>query len=304
MNDLDLMRPMLALATVVETGSFRAAADRLGLSPPYVSQMVSDLEARLGRQLLYRSTRRIALTAEGEALLPHARGLGDAFAQGLDIVRDAKRGLTGCLRISAPTVLASPAFARVVSSFAANHPGIALEIDMDDRAIDPVAAQVDLALRIGDPGNDPRLARKLFTTRGVVCCAPWLAENLSNPKDLVALTWLRSPATPPRLSLRSPDGEACSTEPTAQLVVNNAALIRSMLAEGSCYALLPEFTVGEAIADARLALACPGWSIPEVSVHALYTESRTALTNARAFVDQLLSVIARARETNARRAAP
>lgn len=75
MSDLDLLRPMLAFATVVETGSFRAAADRLALSPPYVSQMVSDLEARLGRQLLYRSTRRIALTAEGEAFLPHARTL-------------------------------------------------------------------------------------------------------------------------------------------------------------------------------------------------------------------------------------
>lgn len=292
MNDLDLLRPMLAFATVVDTGSFRAAADRLALSAPYVSQMVSDLEARLGRQLLYRSTRRIALTAEGEAFLPHARSLTQAFTEGLETVRDARRGLTGRLRISAPTVLASPAFARVVSAFAAAHPGIVLDIDLNDRPIDPVAAQVDLALRIGDPGDDPRLARKLFTTRGVVCCAPALAAAITEPGQLAALIWLRSPATPSRLSLCGPGRRSFAAEPDQQMIVNNAALIRTMLEDGGCFALLPEFTVHEALAAGRLGIACPDWSIPEVSTHALYTERRTALTNARAFVDCLQSALA------------
>ncbi len=283
---------MLVFATVVETGSFRAAAERLALSAPYVSQMVSDLEARLGRQLLYRSTRRIALTAEGEALLPYARSLTQAFADGLDTVRDARRGLTGRLRISAPTVLASPAFARVVSTFAAAHPGIALEIDLEDRPVDPVAAQVDLALRIGDPGDDPRLARKLFTTRGVICCAPDLASGITEPAQLSELTWLRSPATGSRLSLRREGKRAVAVSPARQMIVNNAALIRVMLEDGGCFALLPDFTLHEALASGRLGIACPDWSIPEVSVHALYTERRTALTNARAFVDCLQTALA------------
>jgi DNA-binding transcriptional LysR family regulator len=292
MNDLDLLRPMVAFAMVVETGSFRAAADRLSLSPPYVSQMVTDLEARLGRQLLYRSTRRIALTQEGEAFLPHARALSDALVEGLDTVRDARRSLSGRLRVSAPTVLASPAFARVLARFSAAHPALRLEVDLDDRAIDPVAAQVDLALRIGDPGDDPRLARKLFTTRGVVCCAPEVASTITDPAQLAPLTWLRSPATPARLTLRDPGGREIATEPDRQMVVNNAALIRTLLREGGCFALFPEFAVSEALADAFLGVACPHWTIPEVSVHALYTERRTALTNARAFVDALQAAIA------------
>jgi DNA-binding transcriptional LysR family regulator len=297
MNDLDLLRPMAAFAMVVETGSFRAAADRLSLSPPYVSQMVSDLEARLGRQLLYRSTRRIALTPEGEAFLPHARSLAEAFAEGLDTVRDARRRLSGWLRVSAPTVLASPAFARVVTAFATAHPGIALEVDLDDRAIDPVAAQVDLALRIGDPGDDPRLARKLFTTRGVICCAPTTAAPVTHPAGLAGLTWLRSPATAARLSLRVLDGQAFVTEPDRQMVINNAALIRTMLQDGGCYALLPEFTVREALRAGALAVACPDWTIPDVAVHALYTERRTALTNARAFVEVILEGLQSASES-------
>lgn len=289
MSDLDLLRPMLAFSTVVETGSFRSAADRLALSPPYVSQMVSDLEARLGRQLLYRSTRRLALTAEGEALLPHARAMSDAFANGLDEVRDARRSLTGRLRISAPTVLASPAFARTVAEFATLHPKLRLEIDLEDRAVDPVAQQVDLALRIGDPGEDPRLARRLFTTQGVLCCAPGLAEAARTPADLAALTWLRSPTTPPRLVLCGPHGQSFAAEPAFQIVVNNAALIRAMLAEGAGYALLPAFTVRDALSAGTFALACPGWGLPEVAVQALFTERRTALSNARAFVDHILA---------------
>jgi DNA-binding transcriptional LysR family regulator len=288
MNDLDLMRPMATFAMVVDCGSFRAAADRLSLSAPYVSQMVSDLEARLGRQILYRSTSRIALTADGEAFLPHARALADAFGQGLDVVRDARRGLSGRLRVSAPTVLTSPVFARVLTGFVATYPAIRLEIDLEDRAIDPVAAQVDLALRIGDPSDDPRLARKLFTTRGVVCCAPATADRLAQPSDLAEFTWIRSPATASRLKLNGPNDAPFSLEPKLQVVVNNAALIRTMLAEGGCYALLPEFTVREAIASGTLAAAVPDWVVPDVEVHALYTERRTALTNARAFVDAVM----------------
>jgi DNA-binding transcriptional LysR family regulator len=288
MNNLDLMRPMVAFAMVVETGSFRAAADQLALSPPYVSQMISDLEVRLGRQLLFRSTRRIALTADGEAVLPHARALVDAFGQGLEVMRDSRCGLTGRLRISAPTVLASPVFARVLTKFAAAHPAMRLEIDLEDRAIDPVAAQVDLALRIGDPGDDPRLARKLFATRGVVCCAPDVAARISHPRELAALTWVRSPATLPRLNLSGPGGQRHAADPETQIVVNNAALIRAMLAEGGCYALLPDFTVREALGAGTLAIACPDWAIPDVEVHALYTERRTALTSARAFVEAVL----------------
>lgn len=297
MNDLDLLRPMAAFAMVVDNGSFRAAADRLSLSPPYVSQMVSDLEARLGRQLLYRSTRRIALTPEGEAFLPHARALAEAFAEGLDTVRDARRRLSGRLRVSAPTVLASPAFARVVTAFATAHPGIALEIDLDDRAIEPVAAQVDLALRIGDPGDDPRLARKLFTTRGVICCAPNQATKVTRPEDLAGLTWVRSPATSARMTLRGPRGEEFVSEPDRQMVINNAALIQTLLQDGDRYAILPEFTVREALRAGELDTACPDWGVSDVPVHALYTERRTALTNARAFVDVILERLQGASES-------
>lgn len=73
------------------------------------------------------------------------------------------------------------------------------------------------------------------------------------------------------MPLRGPAGHVFATEPARQMIVNNAALIRVMLEAGGHFALLPEFTVHEAVAAGRLGIACPGWSVPEVSVHALYT---------------------------------
>jgi DNA-binding transcriptional LysR family regulator len=184
MNNLDLLRPVAVFQAVVAQGSFRAAADSLGLSPPYVSQMISDLEVRLGRQLLYRSTRKIALTEAGEAFLPHAAAIADAFQRGLDSMNGEGNALSGRLRVTAPTVASGPRFARVVAQFTQAHPDVALDITLDDTVLDPVATRVDLAIRIGDPGDDPRLARKLFETRGVICCAPEQAKSIKDVEDL------------------------------------------------------------------------------------------------------------------------
>lgn len=289
MNDLDLLRPMAAFAAVVEHGSFRAAAESLGLSPPYVSQLVSDLEGRLGRQLLYRSTRRFTLTEAGENFLPHARDLADAFREGLDSVSGVGRRLTGRLRVSAPSVAAGPRFARIVAAFARDNPDLSLVISLDDSVIDPVAARVDLAIRVGDPGDDPRLARKLFETRGIVCCAPALRDAITAVADLDRLLWLRTPTMERTLTLLDRDGRAASVAPPHQLELNSAAMIRAILAEATGFAVFPEFAVQDALAGGVLVNPLPDWATRTVPAYALFTERRTELTNARAFVEAVVT---------------
>jgi DNA-binding transcriptional LysR family regulator len=291
MNNLDLLRPVAVFAAVVEEGSFRAAADSLGLSPPYVSQMVSELEARLGRQLLYRSTRKIALTDEGEAFLAHARAMSDSFRDGLDSVARRKRRLTGRLCVAAPTVVAGSLFAKVVAGFTADHPEVALELLLDDHLTDPVVARVDLAIRIGNPGDDPRLARKLFQTRGTVLCAPAQADEICSPQDLADVLWLRTPQMGKSLVLTGPEGRT-TFAPKRQMVLNNAAMIDAVLAEGQGFAVFPDFSRRDAVASGALATPLPDHATPPVPAYALFTERRTELTNARAFVEHLVTRLA------------
>lgn len=287
MNDLGLLRPSLVFVDVVELGSFRAAADRLGLSPAYVSQMISDLETRLGRQLLFRSTRKMALTPAGAAYLTHARLLHQAFHDGMAAVRNTTRGLSGHLRISAPTVFANPFFARIVDAFSNDHPDVALDITLDDALADPVGTRIDLAIRIGEAGNDPRLARKLFETRGVICTGPD-TPDIGSPGDLERLRWLRSPSTKTPLRLEhAVTRDVAEVFPSRITTINNGLLIREMLQAGPAFAVFPDFTMRDMLLSGQLRNPLPDYSTPAVPVYALFTERRTALTNARTFADLL-----------------
>ncbi|MCH9846705.1 MAG: hypothetical protein K0U53_04235, partial [Betaproteobacteria bacterium] len=161
-------------------------------------------------------------------------------------------------------------------------------ITLDDTVLDPVAARVDLAIRIGDPGDDPRLARKLFETRGVVCCGPEQADLIKDATDLDGLLWLRTPTMPRKMPLYAEDGRERVIAPDRQLVVNSAPMIRAVLAEGGGFAIFPEFSVRDALADKTLCNPLPDFATATVPAYALFTERRTELTIARAFVDALV----------------
>lgn len=289
MNDMDLLRPAMTFAMVVEHGSFRAAAQHLGLSPAYVSQMISELEARLGRQLLYRSTRKISLTPEGETYQTHAIAMFQAFATGNAAMRQGGLGLSGHLRITVPTVLASPAFAKIVAKFCADNPELQLDITLDDAAIDPVAHRVDLAIRIGDAGQDPRLARKLFETYGVLLCASGWENPVADLSGLAQLRWLRTPKSAGNLRLRNMDtGRDVDVTPRQISIINNAQLIQELLRAAPSFAVFPEFAVRERLLNGTLYEPLPMYRTSSQPVYALFTERRTSLSNARAFVDAMM----------------
>lgn len=285
MNDLDLLRPATVFAVVVDEGSFRAAAERLNLSAPYVSQLVADLEARLGRQLLYRSTRRIALSADGERFLPVARQMAEAWREGLAAFRKESAMLAGRLRLAAPSIVASPRFARLLTRFQERHPQLELSVSLDDHAVDPLDRQTDLAIRIGQPMDDPRPARLLFRTTGVVCTCAEFAGTIHHPNDLEAIRWIKTPLMGPTISmLKANRRDPVTVTPKRTLVSNSGQLTRNLVASGAGWAVFPEFAIREALAAGELTRALPGWATPATEVYALYSARRTALSNARHFV--------------------
>ncbi|MBW8638939.1 LysR family transcriptional regulator [Hoeflea sp. WL0058] len=286
LNDLELLRPATVFATVVDEGSFRAAADRLGLSAPYVSQLVADLENRLGRQLLYRSTRKIALSADGERFLPVAQQIAGALREGLNAFRSENTDLVGQLRLSLPSVLASPFFARLLTEFQSKHPRLGLEAILDDEAVDPMDRQTDLTIRIGDPGDDRRPAKLLFRTRGVVCVSASNTHWVKTPKDLKAMRWIKTPAMGVTLKLSKPGkSRPVQIEPDSSMITNNGQLTAQLVSEGMGWAIFPEFAVREAISSEQMSRALPDWEVLDVGVYALYSARQSSLSNAKALVD-------------------
>jgi DNA-binding transcriptional LysR family regulator len=179
---------MLAFVAVAQTRSFTAAAATLEVTPPAVSQAVKQLEDRIGVRLFHRTTRSVSLTEAGERF--HARvgpalsELTEAAAE-LDSYRD---GPTGTLRINVPKIAWEVLLQPIVAGFLEIHPGIRLEVRLDDGFIDIVAAGFDAGVRIGESVQRDMVATVL-TQKERIClvASPDYVAKHGAPKNIEAL---------------------------------------------------------------------------------------------------------------------
>ncbi len=168
---------------VIDTGSFAAAAVRLGTSSGQASKLVSRLEASLGVQLIMRTTRALSLSEAGRSYYERVKSLLEEF-DALDAsVRNASRAPSGRLRITAPITFGTTQLTPILNQFAMAFPDINLDLSFSDRTVNLVDEGFDAAVRIGRPEDSSLIARKL--------CAARLAEvrgriQFSNAEACVA----------------------------------------------------------------------------------------------------------------------
>src|SRR5258708_22809087 len=159
---MDRLAAMQAFVRVVEAGSFSAAARALNMGQPAIPKTVAQLEARLGVRLLMRSTHGLAPTEAGQSFYERAKRSIEEADEAEAVARGAGKGLTGRLRISAAVTFARLHIVRHLPKFLAAHPGLILDVVLDDRIIDLIEEGVDVALRMGALADSTSLsARKL-----------------------------------------------------------------------------------------------------------------------------------------------
>jgi DNA-binding transcriptional LysR family regulator len=152
---------MGVFARVVDRGSFAAAAEDLGLSPSAVSKLVTRLESRLGVRLLARTTRRLALTAEGEVFLERSRNILDAIEAAEAEVSTTRRAAQGHLRVHAFPSFAVDHLSTALPEFLARYPRVTFDFLITNRAVDLVEDNIDVALRVGPLGDPGFASRKI-----------------------------------------------------------------------------------------------------------------------------------------------
>jgi DNA-binding transcriptional LysR family regulator len=140
---------MTAFVRAVETGGFSAAARDLGLSPSALSKLVTRLEDRLGARLLHRTTRRLQLTAEGEAFYARARPILAAMAEAEAEVTEAGVSARGLLRLHCGSAFGMHQLAPGIPRFQERHPEVEIDITISDQPLGAMESGVDLAIRIG-----------------------------------------------------------------------------------------------------------------------------------------------------------
>jgi len=270
---LDRLRQIAIFAKTVEHGSFRAAAKALGVSPSVVSHHISDLEQQLGTALLYRSTRKLALTGDGETLLVAARAMLESAEAGIEAVTDAKSDPSGELRLTVPAVLAQSRLVDLIAEFATAHTKVQLLVDFSDLRRDLLDGGFDVAIRMGWLRDSSLKARKLGElTRQLVAAGSYLDARPAPlaPQDLVDWDWIEFLQVPQRPTFRRDGAGPVRIKPRAQIRVNDANALYRLACAGSGLAILPTSLTDAGIASGLIRPVLPDWHVASVGIFAVW----------------------------------
>jgi len=286
---MDRMVAMETFITVVDAGSFSAAARRLKLGQPAVPKAVAQLEARLGARLLLRSTRGLARTDAGQRFYEHALRAIDEAEQAEQAVRESSDGLSGRLRIGAAVTFARLHVLPALKSFLDQHPNLSIELVLDDRSVDLLEEGVDVALRMGALDDSTMTARRISTGRRLVVGTPsYFAEvglphtpaDLSRHQAVVysvrggGESWLFSHG----------DGSDSTVTLSGRISVNAAEGMRTAVLGHMGLAVASEWMFAPELASGAVQAVLTDWTLPPIDLWAVFPSGRMATTKARAFV--------------------
>ena len=289
MNSNAASAEMNAFVRVIERGSFAAAALDLGVTPSALSKLVTRIEDRLGVNLLTRTTRQLALTAEGELFVARSRDILASIEAAEAEVTAASRLPRGHLRISVGTAIAKQILGPALPVFLARYPDITVELHVSDQQIDLVAEQVDVAIRSGALGNSTLVARKIAEATRVICASPLYLKQHGVPRvpaDLLQHNCLTLPGFAwsqwPFHTHEGINRLAVSSTFTS----DNADLLLDMAVAGLGVARLADFMVARPLRQGTLVPILLESHMPEsFPIHALTAPGRHRAPRIKAFID-------------------
>ena len=238
------LEELQAFAAVVDGGSITAAADHLGQTVSGISRALGRLEKKLDATLLRRTTRRTALTEEGQAFLQRTRAILASIEDAEEHMAARRRQPAGRLRVNAATPFMLHAVVPLVPAFRSAYPQIALELDTDELNIDLLERRTDVAIRIGHLRDSTLHARPLCTSRIRVLASPAYLRAQGRPRavqDLERHTLLgfTQPESLNRWPLRGAHGDEWPINPA--ITASSGETLRQLALQGAGIVCLSDF---------------------------------------------------------------
>jgi DNA-binding transcriptional LysR family regulator len=247
---------MAIFQRVAERGSFAGAADDAGLSPSAVAKLIARLEARLGVRLINRTTRRLALTAEGEIYLERAREILAAIESAEADIASARLSPRGHLRVHTFPVIAAHRLVSVLPDFLTRYPQITFDFLVTNRIVDIAGENVDISLRMGALNDSALVTRKIVDLTRIVCASPsYLARHGRpvRPADLVRHSCLTLSRNPGSASWQfRVNGKLVQVDVKGPVSADSADMLLGLAIEGAGILRLSEHVVAEAIRRGQL----------------------------------------------------
>jgi DNA-binding transcriptional LysR family regulator len=290
---------MVAFVRAVEKGGFSAAARDLDLTPSAVSKLVTRLEDRLGVRLLNRTTRSLALTAEGEAFFHRTQRILADIAEAEEEVGRSRVQPRGLLRVNVGTGFGMHQLAPALPDFLARHPEVQVELTLTDRVVDLVDEGADLGIRMGTLPDSSLVARRIAEIERVICAAPSYLRKHGTPRrpaDLREHNCLNMANIPAlrRWPFEGREGVE-HVEVSGNLTANSADALLSLAIRGQGVLRLADVIVGAAIRDGLLVPLLEDVHHREaVALHAVYPQGRHRSPRLAAMIEFLVERFASA----------
>lgn len=296
---MDRFEAMQAFVRVADAGSFTRAAESLGTSRTRVTQLVQQLEAHLRVKLLNRTTRRVALTADGTAFHERATRLLADLEDAETSLSNASTSPRGRLRVDMPSALARMIVIPALPKFMGRYPDMHIDLGASDRLVDMLDQQVDCVVQGGEPTDRSLVARRIADLELVVCASPDYVQRFGEPEHPRMLAGLPHRAVGFKSSrtgqvlpvaLRR-GGELLQLEAKTPLVVDdgNAYVAAGLAGLGALW--LPEYVARAHLAQGELVPLFPGWRAEPMPLYVAYQPNRHVSLKLRLFIDWMVELL-------------
>jgi len=289
---MDRFQALTAFAKVVETGSFVAAARRLGVSVSAVSRHVAELEAHLDVRLLNRTTRRLSLTESGGVFYEHCVQLLADLDEAEQSASASAVTPRGTLRLTASVTFGERHVAPAIGAFIERYPDMRFDVELSDRAVELVEEGFDAAVRIGAIGSQNLVGRTVGRTSMVCCAAPEYLRRrgeAKRPDDLAGHECLTYEYASQRNTwlFRERDGSTREVKVSGAVHANSGRFLAALAVEGRGIAYEPDFIVGPDVRAGRLIPILRAFQPPPSTIQLVYPSRRHLSAKVRAFADFL-----------------
>lgn len=269
---IDRLRQMAIFAKTIDHGSFRGAANELKLSPSVVSHHISQLEEHLGVTLIYRSTRKLTLTTDGERLLAATRNMLEAVEDELLDISGTSRDPSGELRVTLPSALSQSKLTDAIAHFMEQYPRVRLTLDFSDSKKELIDHGFDVAIRFWLKRKKSPTTRKLFTVERVLVAAPNYLKTrpaITHPTDLQDWDWLAlSPVHSRGVRFTKDEASVVKIKPNAHVFSNDVRSLYRLAANGLGVTTIPRFLAAQGVKENLLEYVLPDWQLDQLHVFA------------------------------------
>ena len=284
---INYLKAMSVFSTVVETGNFTSAGEKLSMPRSKVSEQVARLEEYLGVKLFTRSTRKVTVTEEGIAFHSKVKNILLDATQGVEEVKSFEDKIKGLIKITATQDHYEALLLPILKEFSSLYPLVDYEVQIGDDAFGVIDESIDIAIRAGELPDSSLISRPLKPTRLKLYCGREFNHHFQCPTQLADVKWivLKNSNQPSSTQLINESGDVQLVAHSQFNCANNIASYLPMIEQGFGIGVLAEVTGKHLMKTKQLREVLPDWYVSELPLSLVYPARKTVAKRTQLLLD-------------------